>query len=901
MPLSKALALIALTLPIVAAAEQCTTTAVAKQNSFATISACEAELNAMEKKPRLERSLDDTAEIKRTLDLIKGMAGRTIEGAAIASQAAKVEVGHQGILSRVDVGPTPEKAPVKATDEASEKQTATPKENGPPILNAPANTMADPDPCLGGNLPACKVKIEAARVAAIDPRLDEEQHRAAIAALRQLAEQVDHKANWTIEERGDPEEIKDYKDLNFKTEVELSGVENDYRDSRKGAPPGETPPEDEKQMAADASRAEQAAVKSEGAASQKASEAAGREFLGAGQPKDAERNFRRVLSKAPDDKPALEGLIRALTREGRLDEAREQARHLAALDPKNPIALILAGHSDGLSRAQSSVGKAGSLGKGQGPEGLSKGGGPTGTNAAGDLPLAVSQPGDYERAAAQLTPAPDFSPAVQKAIQSRRMGDKSTALFLLSQAVDADPKDAAAWTVRSEVKSDFQNFPGAVSDAKRALDLHPSPPLSARALRAKAYAEIEQGDFGAALTDISLAIELEPDNGLSLFYRAMAEEKLGRTADALRDYDKSDDLDPSLTPLTTEAFQRLGAIPGQSSELKMTASWDIFKHRHLLRGGSTALAAVLILIGLLGATAAKHLTTRGARAAARESDTPTGLDPTPVSISAGTTLGGNYRVTGELGRGGMGVVYDAIDDALQRRVAIKQLQRDENTTSDDLDRFLREARLVAQLKHPNLAEIYSVINEGDLFLVFEYVDGQPLDKILRLNGRRRPDQTRRILSDIASALDYAHERKIIHRDLKPSNIMITEDGSAKIMDFGIAHQSQSASGLTKTSASGTPPYMAPEQALGSVSKAADLYALAVMAYELLTGTRPFEGPDFLEQKLRKRFIPPSQRDPNLRRDLDAFFSSALDPDPTKRPESAKDFLRRFEGACAALP
>src|SRR6185295_3585874 len=98
--------------------------------------------------------------------------------------------------------------------------------------------------------------------------------------------------------------------------------------------------------------------------------------------------------------------------------------------------------------------------------------------------------------------------------------------------------------------------------------------------------------------------------------------------------------------------------------------------------------------------------------------------------------------------------------------------------------------------------------------------------------------------------------KIIHRDLKPSNIMVAKDGSAKIMDFGIAHQSQSGTGQTLTAASGTPPYMAPEQGLGSVSKASDVYALGVMTYELLVGARPFAGPDFLEQKLRKVYPPP---------------------------------------------
>ncbi|MBI3553659.1 MAG: serine/threonine protein kinase [Elusimicrobia bacterium] len=247
----------------------------------------------------------------------------------------------------------------------------------------------------------------------------------------------------------------------------------------------------------------------------------------------------------------------------------------------------------------------------------------------------------------------------------------------------------------------------------------------------------------------------------------------------------------------------------------------------------------------------------------------------------------------------MGIVYDAVDETLQRRVAIKQLSRDGGATSDDLDRFLKEARLVASLKHPHLAEIYNVINEADLYLVFEYVDGEALDKVLSRNGRIPLPQARRLLSEVAAALDYAHGRKIIHRDLKPSNIMITKEGSAKVMDFGIAHQSQSGKGLTMTAASGTPPYMAPEQALGSVSRSSDLYALGVMAYEMVTGERPFPGPDYLEQKLQKRFLPPSQRNRDLRREFDAFFSRALEPDPTRRPEDAKMFLRGFEDVCTA--
>ncbi|MEQ1920808.1 MAG: serine/threonine-protein kinase, partial [Elusimicrobiota bacterium] len=154
--------------------------------------------------------------------------------------------------------------------------------------------------------------------------------------------------------------------------------------------------------------------------------------------------------------------------------------------------------------------------------------------------------------------------------------------------------------------------------------------------------------------------------------------------------------------------------------------------------------------------------------------------------------------------------------------------------------------------------------------------------------------------EIAGGLDYAHERKIIHRDLKPSNVMVGRDGAVKVMDFGIAHQASAATGMTRTGASGTPPYMAPEQGMGSVSKASDLYALGAMAYEMVTGVRPFEGPDFLEQKLRKTFTPATQRDAALPAGLDAFFATALEPDPTKRSASGAEFVAAFRQACGVV-
>ena len=160
------------------------------------------------------------------------------------------------------------------------------------------------------------------------------------------------------------------------------------------------------------------------------------------------------------------------------------------------------------------------------------------------------------------------------------------------------------------------------------------------------------------------------------------------------------------------------------------------------------------------------------------------------------------------------------------------------------------------------------------------------------------DQAAGVLQGIAAGLDYAHERKIIHRDLKPSNVMIARAGGLKIMDFGIAHQARTGSAETRTAAWGTPHYMAPEQAMGSVSKASDLYSLGVIAYELVTGVRPFDGPDFVEPKLRKSFEAVTTRDATLPAGLDEFFAAALEPDPTKRPASAAAFVAEFRRAAA---
>ena len=210
---------------------------------------------------------------------------------------------------------------------------------------------------------------------------------------------------------------------------------------------------------------------------------------------------------------------------------------------------------------------------------------------------------------------------------------------------------------------------------------------------------------------------------------------------------------------------------------------------------------------------------------------------------AGLRAIGRYQLLQVIGKGGMGVVYLAKDPILQRLVAIKVLAPHLASDETVIARFINEARIAASLQHPNIVTVYEAGQDGDfVFMAMEYVEGQDLAALLRQRGRLHPDEAIAILRGVALALDYAHQRGIIHRDVKPSNVLVSEDGVVKLMDFGIARV-VGGERHTKTGVLvGTPEYMAPELWEGKeADKMADLYALGVMAYEMLTGEVPFSG------------------------------------------------------------
>jgi serine/threonine-protein kinase len=207
----------------------------------------------------------------------------------------------------------------------------------------------------------------------------------------------------------------------------------------------------------------------------------------------------------------------------------------------------------------------------------------------------------------------------------------------------------------------------------------------------------------------------------------------------------------------------------------------------------------------------------------------------------GRTIG-KYRIVAQLGRGGMGTVYKAVDETLDRDVAIKILNP-ELVDTEVMKRFRTEATTLAKLNHPEIATIYELFrSETDLLMVMEFVRGETLDKLSDRLGPLPPERAAYLIDRILSALEHAHRAGIVHRDMKPANVMVTETGGVKIMDFGIARVRGAEHMTIDGYMMGTPAYMPPEQVLGQdVDGRADLYSVGVVFYRLLTGTLPFKA------------------------------------------------------------
>ncbi len=293
-------------------------------------------------------------------------------------------------------------------------------------------------------------------------------------------------------------------------------------------------------------------------------------------------------------------------------------------------------------------------------------------------------------------------------------------------------------------------------------------------------------------------------------------------------------------------------------------------------------------------------------------DLPFGSTPapplTPVSdsdmgkialLAPGVVLGGRYRILKVLGQGGMGAVYQARDQELDRVIALKVIRPELAGNPSILQRFKQELILARHVTHKNVVRIYDLGEaDGIRFITMEYVEGDDLRALLRRHGKFSPSQAVEIIQQISRALDAAHSEGVIHRDLKPQNVMRDLQGRVVVMDFGLARLLESP-GMTQTGALvGTMEYMSPEQALGeALDQRSDLFAVGLIFYELLTAKSPYKadtGIATLVKRTREAAVPVSQIDSSVPKSLSLIVGRCLERDPNHRYSSAQELLNQLE-------
>jgi serine/threonine-protein kinase len=273
---------------------------------------------------------------------------------------------------------------------------------------------------------------------------------------------------------------------------------------------------------------------------------------------------------------------------------------------------------------------------------------------------------------------------------------------------------------------------------------------------------------------------------------------------------------------------------------------------------------------------------------------------------SGRTLGGRYRVEGELGRGGMARVYRGTDTVLGRPVAVKVLSPQFAEDANFVTRFRREAQAAARLNHPNLVQVYDTgSDDGVHYIVMEYVQARTVADYLAGGGRIMPQRAVELAEAVCDALGVAHAQGVIHRDVKPANIMVTREGQVKVTDFGIARVTTNETIEQTAAVLGTASYLSPEQAQGGqIDQRSDLYSLGCVLYEMLTGRPPFtaDSPVAVASKhVLEQPIPPSRINDDISPELDAVVMRALSKNPDNRYQDAEEMKEDLERARRGMP
>ncbi|MBI5629321.1 MAG: protein kinase [Elusimicrobia bacterium] len=500
----------------------------------------------------------------------------------------------------------------------------------------------------------------------------------------------------------------------------------------------------------------------------------------------------------------------------------------------------------------------------------------------------ISQVEENIRYPSGIPGPPSAARLLQKAADKIALKDYPGAVEEAARALASDPGSFLGHYYRAAAYNLLGEYEKAVQDATRALVLRPSD-TAARDARAWAFNRL--GRPNDAIADSFHSLEINPKNPYAFANLGASHELQGDLTSMLSELKEAALLSPLFEAAYRDAAARHGLEPEPLPSSHYQGASPIWAQRKQARRNaflalalSAALGGSLIALGLLRPGKPPRRSHRDGGG--------DGLAEIPTAASVRE----KYEIGKTIGMGGMGVIFEGFDRSLQRKVAIKMIREELKVEAEARARLLEEARTVACLHHPHIIDIYSIIEDDTgLYLVFELVDGEPLDHLLREKKRLSLAESKRLLRQVCEALDFAHERQIIHRDLKPSNIMVTPEGVAKIMDFGISCHGIGRQDLSlRETAAGTPEYMSPEQSYGRVLPESDIFSLGVCLYEMLTGLRPYPGSAGAAIKASRDYHKASQIAPNIPAAADELIAWALHPNPDKRIHTAGRFWKLLE-------
>ncbi len=546
----------------------------------------------------------------------------------------------------------------------------------------------------------------------------------------------------------------------------------------------------------------------------------------------------------------------------------------------------------------------------------------------------------------------NFLQALEDARRALAVDPNDKTAFLLMKLSEGRTAAAPQFESASLAQSVEREYHGMVQQLNQVEAIRQAPPEHPAEKAIRRFVETSGSklavkDYHGAIGEADKALELEPDNSDALFYRAAAQNLLGRYGDAERDASRGLTISPSAAHLRDArswAYIRMGrftdavADANHSLEIDPKNPYAFANRGHASegRGDYEAMAADLKAAAELNGQFEPDY---------RDSTRRHGLTPAQLTrermelpflekiaprtrsfgvVLAFTLAGGlligfglmhvnnslrdtgakkpllpsgieqRYEIGKAIGQGGMGVVYEARDKRLKRPVAIKMLREEFQLDDAAKKSLVEEATTVAELHHPSIVEIHSVEqDERGLYLVFERLEGRTLDELITEQKLLPLSEIKRVLGPVCAALTYAHAHDVVHRDLKPGNVMLTKDGGVKVLDFGISrHAALRGNAATTQSVVGTPHYMAPEQEYGVIRRENDVFALGAVLYEMVTGVRPYDGTT--PAKLAKSYLRPSTRVNGLSPELDALVDRALEPDPDKRISTPGEFWTALE-------